>query len=623
MKEPVLILGGSVRIAITIARSLNRNGIPVDWAALSGSSPKAHSRAVREFFVLPSFRRAPENFLHTLSKLLEKGGYDLVVPGNDSALSAIAQHYDWLTSRVQLACPRPEIIHRILDKISILEAAKLCDIPIPATLVLSDVSEIKGLRDRLNFPVVVKPRSVREENAFQVSYFQTFEKLEQVFGSGVKGEFLVQEYFSGEGVGIELLMHDGDAIAVFQHRRLKELPSTGGVSVLAASEPVDPTLAKYGVEILRHLAWEGVAMVEFRARKADARAVLMEINGRFWGSIFLPVHAGIDFPYYVWQLAHDEQPQVPDYTPGVRVRWTVGEVRRLEDLFTNSADRFPPKPSAWKELVRFGRDLLPPTRDALWSIRDPLPAIVELGQEIKSFLLSTTKACMRRWAPRRIVDLVRNYRKLGGRDGLLYLKLQLFRALHVRHDELQRESAELHSVLFVCHGNIIRSPMAAALLQHYLPDNLRNFITISSAGLHAKPERGADARALGVAKAFGISLDDHRAQRITDELVKSSEAIFVMDYLNEAKLLGQYPEAQNKVFLLHPSPDESGLKAAEIEDPYDGDATDIHCCYEKLQPRVRQLAALLARQMGSMIMGDEKRARYTSYTSAFKVSGER
>ena len=68
----------------------------------------------------------------------------------------------------------------------------------------------------------------------------------------------------GDGVGVEMLFHQGECIAAFQHRRLKEVPHTGGAAAMAIAEAVDPTLKKMAIDLLRGIGWEGVAMVEFR-----------------------------------------------------------------------------------------------------------------------------------------------------------------------------------------------------------------------------------------------------------------------------------------------------------------------------------------------------------------------
>jgi protein-tyrosine-phosphatase len=195
--------------------------------------------------------------------------------------------------------------------------------------------------------------------------------------------------------------------------------------------------------------------------------------------------------------------------------------------------------------------------------------------------------------PRAIISCIQAYRDLGPREGRIYLKLHVLRALGMWRDRWWELPAEVRFVLFVCHGNIIRSPMAAALLRKYLPERDHSTICISSAGLDANPEGGADPRALMVAREFGISLDDHRPQRLTPTLVEQAGVILVMDYRNEAQLLARYPEARYKVFLLGTLAEHPPLPQVEIIDPYNGDTTEIRRCYEILQSRIRSLAEVL------------------------------
>jgi protein-tyrosine-phosphatase len=195
---------------------------------------------------------------------------------------------------------------------------------------------------------------------------------------------------------------------------------------------------------------------------------------------------------------------------------------------------------------------------------------------------------------RAIISHIQAYRDLGPQEGRIYLKLHVLRALGMWRDCLWELPAGVRFVLFVCHGNIIRSPMAAAMLRKYFQEGDRPTICIASAGLHANPEGGADPRALVVAREFGISLDDHRPQRLTHTLVEQAGVILVMDYRNEAQLLAQYPEARHKVFLLGMLTEQPRLPQIEIVDPYNGDTTDIRRCYEILQSRIRSLAGALS-----------------------------
>jgi protein-tyrosine phosphatase len=135
--------------------------------------------------------------------------------------------------------------------------------------------------------------------------------------------------------------------------------------------------------------------------------------------------------------------------------------------------------------------------------------------------------------------------------------------------------------------------MAAALLkQHFSTANCHE-ISVASAGLYAKPDRGADARALIVAREFGISLDNHRCRPLTKEMVEEFDAIVGMDCLNAAALFKRYPAAREKVFLLGAIDEGERSRPIEITDPYTGDLTDVRRCYQILQAHVSRLARLL------------------------------
>ena len=114
---------------------------------------------------------------------------------------------------------------------------------------------------------------------------------------------LLQEYFTGDGVGIEVLADQGEVVYAFQHRRLHELPLTGGGQLLAGEAlPSIPSFYALRPESDEGHALAWVAMVEFKYNEQSAESRLMEINGRFWGSLPLAVSAGADFPYFLYEL---------------------------------------------------------------------------------------------------------------------------------------------------------------------------------------------------------------------------------------------------------------------------------------------------------------------------------
>src|SRR5262249_28099013 len=124
----------------------------------------------------------------------------------------------------------------------------------------------------------------------------------------------------------------GEPLLTFQHRRLHEWPPEGGSSTLCESLPHHQHRKQMDLSIalLREIGWEGAAMVEYRYDPAHDRFVLMEINGRFWGSQPLAFHAGAQFGWLTYSVLGRRV--VPDISPpkvGVLCRYLIPDIKRL------------------------------------------------------------------------------------------------------------------------------------------------------------------------------------------------------------------------------------------------------------------------------------------------------
>ncbi len=594
MARPVLIFNAVPHVVVAVARSLDRQGIPVTFANIKDKGRPPASRAIRDCVQLPNHRDAPEEFIEALCTVIESKGHDMLIPCSDPGLAATLEHYDRLSSLLHIGCPPPEIVRSVLDKGQTIEAARACGILTPATCNLPDLSALESQRDSLRFPVIAKPLSKEDESrhAFKMRYFATFQDLRDAFLLdplfGVNN--LLQEYCVGDGVGIEVLFHDNQPLTMFQHRRFKELPVTGGGSVTSISEPLDPVLAEQSVALLRKLNWEGVAMVEFKCDRAEQRSVLMEVNGRYWGSLPLAIGAGIDFPFYEWQLAHGEKPVIPaSYPAGLRFRWLGGDIRRLGSLFTENPGEGFPLPSKAGEFLRFLKDFGGPTCPAIWSWKDPMPAAQDFRGAIRYALGAVVEG-----VKQKVKQAIAEFRYHGRRNSMVALRLRALFATGLRRAYPPRDLAAVRSVLFVCHGNIIRSAMAEVLLRKYLQESpVGSAIAVASAGLTDQPQESADGRSRAIAGEFGVSLERHRPRSLTSELVDQYDCIFIMDYFNEARMLGSFAAARNKVFYLGAYGQERGSRNPEVPDPNLGTLADVRRCYLALDVQVRRLAAAL------------------------------
>jgi predicted ATP-grasp superfamily ATP-dependent carboligase len=196
---------------------------------------------------------------------------------------------------------------------------------------------------------------------------------------------LIQERIVGPGTGVFVLCDRGRVRAAFAHRRLREKPPSGGASVLCESMPVDPALLAQAERLLGPLGWHGVAMLEYKQDRRSGTPFLMEVNGRFWGSLQLAIDAGVDFPHLCCQLAMGEPlDDVPSYAVGVRNRWLLGDLDHLL-LRICGRDRDLPEdaPSRLRTLTEFLTPRLH-VRHEVFRSNDPRPALHEMREYAKA-----------------------------------------------------------------------------------------------------------------------------------------------------------------------------------------------------------------------------------------------
>ena len=385
----VLVTDAGRGSAISIIRSLGRRGMTVLAADADSRSPGFSSRFASGQVLYPAPERWPERAVEVLRAAAIDHGVDLVIPVTDEIVLPLSRARDRFDGVSALALPDAHALALTGDKLATLELARSLGVPTPRTVLVTTVDEALEAAGELGWPVVLKPQSSRVYGgahgirSFGVGYAADPAGLAQEMQQFVgRCAVLLQEYGAGEAHGVELLLVDGRPLAAFQHRRIHEVPLTGGASALRESVPLSAALYRHSVRLLSEMGWTGLAMVEFKVGNDGPK--LMEINGRIWGSLPLAVKSGMDFParladlYLGGHVPANGRPAT-DYQVGVKSRNLELEVVWIgATLRGRRRYAFLPVPRRRAAVTAAARLLWPGDGFDILSAGDPRPGFAEL-----------------------------------------------------------------------------------------------------------------------------------------------------------------------------------------------------------------------------------------------------
>lgn len=194
--------------------------------------------------------------------------------------------------------------------------------------------------------------------------------------------------------------------------------------------------------------------------------------------------------------------------------------------------------------------------------------------------------------PRRIVQLLRDVGRVESGARLTFLRLT-WQGRRERGRPPLLSPVRPESLVTVCHGNILRSAYADALLKQPAVAARVPWLRVSSAGLHAVPGRPADPRGVTVARERALDMSAHRATPLSAKLVMDADLVLVMDYVNAAEVVTRFPDAVGKVVLLGRFDSECTGDPA-IPDPFTGDLDAVRASYTRVAAAVGGLVATLS-----------------------------
>ena len=149
---------------------------------------------------------------------------------------------------------------------------------------------------------------------------------------------------------------------------------------------------------------------------------------------------------------------------------------------------------------------------------------------------------------------------------------------------------EIHNILFICSGNLSRSPLAECVLRKMLADNDVADITASSAGTHNLTGMPRDEKMVAVAHQHGYNMGGNACQ-MTRQMLLDADLILVMDQYHIAKVQHELPhEEWGKMYLFN---EYCFGKQSEIEDPICGSTAQNEQVFQNIENGCRKIVEKL------------------------------
>lgn len=362
--KTVIILDGHLRSALAAVRSLGAQGYTVISGSHRYTGLALFSRYTTRRFRYTSPLISLDDFQRQIAQVArECSEPPLIYAFSDQTFLALSRARDFFAGIAMLVMPPPESVEIAFDKRQAVALAQELGVPVPRTH--DDLSTASA-------PYVIKPRhsaswrgdhGMKSDVAIADRMDQAVSAWEQMLEKTGEMPF-AQDFIPATEYGVAVLCDHGRIVAQCVHRRVRSLSPSGGASAVRVTVDAPADMLQAAEKLCARLAWHGVAMIEFRVGTADQVPYLVEINGRFWGSLALAQFAGVDFALFYAHLAQGREVVPGDYRRSVYARYLIGDIAHVVR-----------SPASLGPFLAYGG------RDHFYDVeswRDPLPAIMDI-----------------------------------------------------------------------------------------------------------------------------------------------------------------------------------------------------------------------------------------------------
>jgi D-aspartate ligase len=370
-----VIIGGHFQ-GLGILRSLAKQNIPIcllDREFCIGR----FSRYSKKFYKCPSVRQESIffEFMRSLAQRQNLEGW-VVYPVDDEVVTFLSKNKSHLERYYRIPTPAWEITRFAIEKKLTYQLAEKFDIPTPVTCFPRSIEQL--IEMKFDFPVILKPSvkepfySLTRKKAIRANNLQELlDEFNQVKSICPEAEIMVQEMIPGGPqnlFSVGSFFKNGELLGKVVARRIRQHPMDFGHATTHAVTVDIPELEETARRFLRAMGYYGLSEIEFMLDPRDGRYKLLEMNARTWGWHSLAIDAGVDLPYLLYKDIQGQKIVTNEFARNVKwfhmvtdIPTVLGEIRRGR-----------------MSIADYVNSLKGLKRDAVFSITDPLPFIMEI-----------------------------------------------------------------------------------------------------------------------------------------------------------------------------------------------------------------------------------------------------
>ncbi|MGE0026856.1 MAG: hypothetical protein AB7U07_07090 [Thermoleophilia bacterium] len=379
--------------ALVIDQGMNRGSLAAvralcddGWTVGVGApfpSMAGRSRATARWHFVPAAAAGIPEYVEAVKLAVAAGGYEVVFSSDDIGVLALSLNRDELDVVVPYA-PHDAVV-RSLDKLEMTRAAEKVGLGVPTTREADDAT--LAAVDR---PVMVKARlhSVLKEGApgrLDVAVARTPDEARVAVRANAEAGVgsIIQEVIDGDLMSFQAVVgQDGELFGCVQQLTPRIWPPGAGSAARSETVEVDADLACRVERFFDELGWFGLAQLQFIAPTDGGPPRLIDLNGRFYGSLSLAIASGPNLPAVWARLALGQGLCTPPLSePGRSFQWFSRDLR--------ASWHHGGLPGAMGAVAATAASV-----HSVWRLSDPWPGLTHYGAQVRRALVRKSHALM-------------------------------------------------------------------------------------------------------------------------------------------------------------------------------------------------------------------------------------